>query len=219
MTVEDHYDPFSAHMRLTLWLAAHSRACAASLVIVLTLFSRGRSFAISGHPSLADVALHVTPAAMGFAVNASTMGMAVAGPWSVSISPISTGGSPSLQPGPLAFPDYAIGECARPHHLTILRRLQGLCMASAFALTLAYLGEPCSFAVRRRRLCRLTSPAMSAHHSDRALISRRWSIRWPGVELLFFALLISPARCWVYFTISRVKPMHASLRRNPTRRP
>ena len=88
----------------------------------------------------------VTPAAMGFAVNASTMGMAVAG---LVVGFFSRAYRPparhSRQPRRAGDSDDAAWR-SRPNLtvFTILRVMQGLCMASAFALTLAYLGEQCS---------------------------------------------------------------------------
>ena len=95
-------------------------------------------------PSLAQ-AYRVTPAAMGFAVNASTMGMAVAG---LSVAFLSRridrrlGILVSLCV--LAVPTALLAVAPDLTSFTILRVIQGLCMASAFTLTLAYLGEQCS---------------------------------------------------------------------------
>jgi MFS transporter, YNFM family, putative membrane transport protein len=83
----------------------------------------------------------VTPAAMGFAVNASTMGMALAGLVVGFLSP-HIGILVSLVL--LAIPTTLLASAPDLTTFTILRILQDLCMASAFALTLAYLGEQCS---------------------------------------------------------------------------
>src|SRR5439155_8784612 len=95
-------------------------------------------------PSLARF-YRVSPAAMGFAVNASTMGMAAAGlavaffsrrierrrgiVWSLAL---------------LAIPTAALASAPDLATFTFLRIAQGLCMSAAFALTLSYLGERCS---------------------------------------------------------------------------
>ena len=95
-------------------------------------------------PSL-TLAYSVTPAVMGIAVNACTLGMAAASLAIALASPrierrLGILGSLCALVAPtllLAFaPD--IGTFAA------LRVAQGLCMASAFALTLAYLGENCA---------------------------------------------------------------------------
>jgi predicted MFS family arabinose efflux permease len=87
----------------------------------------------------------VTPAAMGFAVNATTMGMAAA---CLAVAYFShridrrRGILISLTL--LAIPTALLAVAPDLTTFTMLRIAQGLCMASAFTLTLAYLGEHCS---------------------------------------------------------------------------
>jgi predicted MFS family arabinose efflux permease len=87
----------------------------------------------------------VTPAAMGFAVNATTMGMAVA---CLGVAYFShridrrRGVLVSLTV--LAIPTALLAIAPDLATFTVLRIAQGVCMASAFTLTLAYLGEHCS---------------------------------------------------------------------------
>ena len=88
---------------------------------------------------------NVTPAAMGFAVNASTLGMAVAGLVVGFFSPhIDRRLGILFSLVLLAIPTALLASAPDLTVFTILRVLQGLCMASAFTLTLAYLGEQCS---------------------------------------------------------------------------
>lgn len=95
-------------------------------------------------PSLAQ-AYQVTPAAMGFAVNASTMGMAVAGLGVAFFSErIDRRLGILVSLCVLAVPTALLAVAPTLTVFTILRIAQGLCMASAFTLTLAYLGEECS---------------------------------------------------------------------------
>ena len=95
-------------------------------------------------PSLAEH-YGVTPAAMGFAVNASTLGMAVAG---LAVAFFSRHLNRRLgiliALCVLAIPTALLASAPDLANFTILRIAQGLCMASAFTLTLAYLGEECS---------------------------------------------------------------------------
>src|SRR4051812_20781216 len=89
----------------------------------------------------------VSPAAMGFAVNASTMGMAVAGLVVGFFSQhIDRRRGILLSLALLAVPTTLLAVAPNLAVFTMLRIMQGLCMASAFALTLAYLGEQCSSA-------------------------------------------------------------------------
>jgi predicted MFS family arabinose efflux permease len=97
-------------------------------------------------PSLARH-YQVSPAAMGFAVNASTIGMAIAG---LAIAFFSRhidrrlGIATSL--ALLAIPTAALAVAPDLATFTVLRVAQGLCMSAAFALTLSYLGEQCTAA-------------------------------------------------------------------------
>jgi predicted MFS family arabinose efflux permease len=82
---------------------------------------------------------------MGFAVNASTMGMAVAGLAVAFFSQyINRRLGILLSLCVLAVPTALLASAPDLTTFTILRVAQGLCMASAFTLTLAYLGEECS---------------------------------------------------------------------------
>jgi len=93
---------------------------------------------------LPSLAAHygVTPAAMGFAVNATTIGMAVS---SVAVAVFSQGIDRRLGVvvclGVLAIPTSLLAVAPDLMTFTALRVAQGLCMAGAFTLTLAYLGE------------------------------------------------------------------------------
>ena len=84
----------------------------------------------------------VTPAAMGFAVNASTIGMALGG-LAVALLGLRldrrSGILVSL--ALLAIPTALLSTLPSLPLFTLLRIVQGLCMSTAFALTLAYLGE------------------------------------------------------------------------------
>ena len=88
---------------------------------------------------------HVSPAAMSFAVNASTMGMAVSG---LAVALFSRridrrlGILVSL--ALLAIPTALLSVAPGLGTFTLLRIVQGVFMASAFTLTLAYLSENCS---------------------------------------------------------------------------
>jgi len=90
---------------------------------------------------------HVSPAAMGFAVNASTMGMAVSGLVVALFSRrIDRRLGILLSLALLAIPTALLAIAPGLGTLTLLRVVQGLFMASAFTLTLAYLGAECSVA-------------------------------------------------------------------------
>ena len=158
-------------------------------------------------PSLAQ-AYRVTPAAMSFAVNASTMGMAVAG---LSVAFFSRRIDRRLgiliSLCVLAIPTALLAVAPDLMTFTILRVTQGLCMASAFTLTLAYLGEECSatdaggaFAayitgnVASNLIGRLVSAGVADHFGLAA-------------NFYFFSALNLAGAVLVYFTIRTTMPM------------
>ncbi|MFO1151625.1 MAG: MFS transporter [Alsobacter sp.] len=84
----------------------------------------------------------VTPAAMGLAVNASTLGMAVAGLLVALLSPrLDRRRGAALSLLVLSVPTGLLAFAPGLLPFAALRVLQGLCMATAFSLTLAHLGE------------------------------------------------------------------------------
>ena len=129
------------------------RAAVIAAMALLTLIDLFATQAI-----LPSLAAHygTTPAQTGLAVNATTLGMAIA---SLGIALFAaridrrSGVVWSLCA--LAVPTALLAFAPSLPVFAALRVAQGLCMASAFALTLAYLGEHASRARRRRRFRRL----------------------------------------------------------------
>jgi predicted MFS family arabinose efflux permease len=127
--------PANAHAALTY----PARSSIVALIAFLTLVDLFATQAIL--PSLAH-AYRVTPAAMGFAVNATTIGMAVS---SLAVALLSQRIDRKLGVvvclAVLAIPTSLLAIAPDLMTFTGLRVAQGLCMAGAFTLTLAYLGE------------------------------------------------------------------------------
>ena len=95
-------------------------------------------------PTLAR-AYGVSPAAMGFAVNASTLGMAVAGIGVALLSRrVERRRGIVLSLALLAIPTSLLAVAPNLAVFTLLRVTQGLFMSAAFTLTLTYLAEQCS---------------------------------------------------------------------------
>jgi len=158
-------------------------------------------------PSLTR-AYGVTPAAMGFAVNASTMGMAVSGlVVSLLSRHINRRRGILISLVALSVPTALLAIAPNLTVFMLLRIAQGLCMASAFTLTLAYLGEECSesdidgaFAayitgnVASNLIGRLISAAVADHLG---LAS----------NFYFFAAVNLAGAVLVYHTIAHTTPM------------
>lgn len=117
-----------------------------TLVIALTaFFTVVDLFATQAILPILTKAYHVTPAAMGSAVNASTIGMAIAGMMVALFSRhINRRLGIIVSLVVLAVPTALLAHAPDLMVFTLLRIMQGLCMATAFSLTLAYLGEECT---------------------------------------------------------------------------
>jgi len=160
-------------------------------------------------PSLAS-RYQVEPAAVGFAVNATTMGMAVAGLVVGFFSPrIDRRLGILLSLSLLAVPTALLATAPNLAVFTILRIAQGLCMASAFALTLAYLGEQCSAMDAGGAFAAYITGNVASNLIGRlvsAAVADACGLAW---NFYFFALLNLAGAVLVYFTIARVEPMRA----------
>jgi MFS transporter, YNFM family, putative membrane transport protein len=153
----------------------------------------------------------VTPGAMGFAVNASTIGMAVAGLVVGFFSPqidrrIGILASLLL----LAIPTSLLAVAPNLAVFTVLRIMQGLCMASAFTLTLAYLGEQCSAIDSGGAFAAYITGNVASNLIGRLISAMVADSLGLATNFYFFALLNLAGALLVYFTIKRVQPMHSS---------
>ncbi len=160
-------------------------------------------------PSLARH-YQVTPAAMGFAVNATTMGMAAAGLIVGFFSPhIDRRLGILLSLAVLAIPTSLLASAPNLTVFTMLRIAQGLCMASAFALTLAYLGEQCSAMDAGGAFAAYITGNVASNLIGRLISAAVADNFGLATNFYFFALLNLAGAALVYFTIARVKPMHS----------
>src|SRR4051812_28381210 len=153
---------------------------------------------------------NVSPAAMGFAVNASTMGMAVAGLVVGFLSPhIERRFGILLSLVLLAIPTTLLASAPDLTTFTILRGLQGLCMASAFALTRAYRGEQCSSMGAGGAFAAYITGNGASNLIGRLISAAVVDSFGLAANFYLFAALNLAGAVLVYFTISRVAPMQA----------
>jgi YNFM family putative membrane transporter len=161
-------------------------------------------------PSLVK-AYGVSPAAMGFAVNASTIGMAVAG---LAVAFFSRrinrrrGIVASL--ALLSIPTALLATAPDLATFTALRVAQGIFMSAAFALTLAYLAERCSASDAGGALAAYVTGNVASNLVGR-LVSAAVADHW-GLDANFylFALLNLSGAVLVCFTLNRTTPMAAA---------
>jgi predicted MFS family arabinose efflux permease len=147
---------------------------------------------------------------MGFAVNASTMGMAVAGLVVGFFSQhIDRRLGILLSLALLAVPTTLLAVAPDLTVFTILRITQGLCMASAFALTLAYLGEQCNSMDAAGAFAAYITGNVASNLIGRLVSAAVVDTLGLASNFYFFALLNLAGAVLVYFTIHRVRPMHS----------
>ena len=152
----------------------------------------------------------VTPAAMGFAVNSSTMGMAIASLVVGFLSPhIDRRLGILISLVVLAVPTSLLASAPDLTVFTMLRIAQGLCMASAFALTLAYLGEQCSAMDAGGAFAAYITGNVASNLVGRLVSAAVVDTFGLASNFYFFALLNVAGAVLVYFTIKRAQPMQA----------
>jgi predicted MFS family arabinose efflux permease len=158
-------------------------------------------------PSLA-AAYKVSPAAMGFAVNASTMGMAIAG---LAVGFFSRHIDRRLgiliSLCVLAVPTALLASAPDLTTFTMLRIVQGLCMAAAFTLTLAYLGEECSAMDAGAAFAAYITGNVASNLIGRVVSAGVADHLGLAANFYFFAGLNLAGAFLVYFTIRSTVPM------------
>ena len=156
-------------------------------------------------PSLARH-YNVTPAAMGFAVNASTLGMAIGALLVGAASDkIDRRMGILLSLALLSIPTALLATASNLPVFTLLRILQGLCMSSAFALTLAYLGEQCSMADTGGAFAAYITGNVASNLIGRLIAASATDMFGLSTNFYLFAVLNLAGAALVYFTVHKVE--------------
>jgi len=159
-------------------------------------------------PSLTR-AYDVSPAAMGSAVNASTLGMAIAGLCVAIFSrKIDRRLGILVSLAILTIPTALLASAPNLAVFTVLRVAQGLCMASAFTLTLAYLGEHPSAVDSATASAAYITGNVASNFIGRfvsAAVAENFGL---ASNFYFFAALNLAGSVLVYFTVHRAPPAH-----------
>ena len=181
------------------------RECLIALVAFLTLVDLFATQAIL--PSLVQH-YQVTPAAMGLAVNASTMGMAVSGLLVALFSRrLDRRLGVVLSLALLAIPTALLAVAPGLGTFTLLRIVQGVFMASAFTLTLAYLGEAYGAADAARAFAAYITGNVASNLVGRMISAALADHLGLAANFYIFALLNLAGAALVFFTMQRAKPM------------
>jgi MFS transporter, YNFM family, putative membrane transport protein len=150
----------------------------------------------------------VSPAAMGTAVNASTLGMAIAGLAVAYFSnAIDRRMGILLSLALLAIPTALLAHAPDLATFTILRVVQGLCMAAAFTLTLAYLGEHYSAADSATAFAAYITGNVASNLIGRLLAAGVTDHFGLVSNFYFFAVLNLLGALLVFFTVEKTPPM------------
>ena len=152
----------------------------------------------------------VTPAAMSFAVNSSTMGMAVAG-----LAVAFFGRHIDRRMGILvsltllAVPTMLLAVAPTLAIFTALRITQGLFMSTAFALTLSYLAEHCSASDTAGAFAAYITGNVASNLFGRVFSAALVDHLGLAGNFYVFAGLNLAGAVLVYFTLGRTRPMAA----------
>ena len=174
------------------------------LVAFLTLVDLFATQAIL--PALAK-AYGVGPAAMGLAVNASTLGMAIG---ALAVAFFSRrierriGIVASL--GLLAIPTALLAAAPDLGTFAGLRIVQGLCMATAFALTLSYLAEHCSAGVAAGAFAAYIAGNVASNLFGRLAAAALVDHAGIAANFLVFSCLNLAGALLVWFWLGRAAP-------------
>ena len=150
----------------------------------------------------------VSPAAMGLAVNASTLGMAVAGLAMAFLSQrIDRRLGILLSLCLLAVPTFLLAFAPDLATFAALRVIQGVFMATAFSLTLAYLGERYSAADAAGAFAAYITGNVASNLVGRFIAAEVVNSAGLVANFHVFAVLNLLGAVLVYFTVDKVPRM------------
>jgi YNFM family putative membrane transporter len=148
---------------------------------------------------------------MGFAVNSSTMGMAVAGLAAALLSrDIDRRKGILFSLALLAIPTSLLAVAPSLTVFTVLRVIQGLFMASAFTLTLAYLAEHCSTENTAGAFAAYITGNVASNLSGRLMSAALADHLGLAANFYVFALLNLGGAVLIYFSLARAPAMAAA---------
>lgn len=158
-------------------------------------------------PTLAK-AFGVGASQMGLAVNASTLGMAIAG---VAVAWAARGLNRWqgiwIALAVLAIPTVGLALTEDLTTFAVLRICQGLCMSTAFTLTMAYLAEHCTAEEAAGALAAYVTGNVASNLFGRMLSASLANMLGLSLNFYFFAALNLVGAAVVYFGLSRTDPM------------
>ena len=187
--------------------AALLRTFAFGLIAFLTVVDLFATQAIL--PSLVR-AYGVSPAAMSFAVNASTIGMAISGlAVGLIARRIDRRRGILMSLALLSLPTFLLGFMPDIATFTALRVIQGVFMAAGFTLTLAYLAERCSAEDAVKAAAAYITGNVASNLFGRLMSAALADHLGLAANFYVFALLNLAGALLVYLSLARTQPMTA----------
>jgi len=161
-------------------------------------------------PGLAQTYM-VSPAQIGVAANASTIGMAIAGLLAGALgTKLERRRGIWLSLALLSVPTALLASAPNLAVFAALRIAQGLCMASAFTLTLAYLGERCSRSDAAGAMAAYVTGGVASNLIGRLAAATVAAHAGAEASFYFFALLNLAGAALASLVLSRTAPMAAA---------
>ncbi|WP_395648208.1 MFS transporter [Terricaulis sp.] len=159
---------------------------------------------------LPALAMHygVAPSAMGVAVNATTLGMALSG-LGVALFSARINRRVGIMAALflLAVPTFLLAFAQDLLTFTLLRVVQGMLMAAAFTLTLAHLGERCSARAAAGAFAAYITGNVASNLFGRLLAAGLVDHFGIAANFIFFAALNAAGGLLVFLTIRNAKTM------------
>lgn len=158
-------------------------------------------------PTLAK-AYRTTPAMMGFSVNASTIGMAVAGVVvALASRKLDRRRGIWISLALLAIPTALLATAPDVGWFMVLRIAQGLCMATAFTLTMAHLAEQSCAEDSASALAAYVTGNVASNFVGRVVSAAVTDHIGLHANFYFFAALNLSGAALVYFSLAKTEPM------------
>ncbi|MBA4047550.1 MAG: MFS transporter [Sphingomonas sp.] len=150
----------------------------------------------------------VSPGAIGVAANAGTIGMAIAGLLAgVLAGDIDRRRGIWMSLALLAVPTTLLAFAPNPVVFALLRIAQGLCMATAFTLTITYLAEQCSPDDAATSLAAYVTGVVASNLVGRLIASTAVSLAGVATSFYIFAGLNLAGALLVRASLSSSAPM------------
>lgn len=159
----------------------------------------------------------VKAAEIGLAANASTLGMAIAGLLAgVFGERLERRRAIVVALAVLAVPTLALSVAPNLLAFALLRIAQGLCMATAFTLTIAYLNERCSISGATTALAAYVTGGVASNLVGRLVAATFTGAAGSEANFILFSLLNLAGAALVAWRLSHTPPM--AMARIPGRR-